>query len=93
MTMMQRANHKIHKHELGSFSINGKRFVVNMQPGVPRNACIEETVDGNLRCWASHTGLDRRAADFVRANATFNPARNHFTWNDGVRVRETYRGG
>ena len=83
---------RIHKHELGSFTHRGKRFVVNLRPGVPRNACIEEFRKGGLRCWASHTWLDDKAADFVRTNATFNLDKNSFVWKNGVRVRETRRG-
>lgn len=81
---------RIRKHELGSFTLGGKRFVVNLRPGVPRNACIEE-FDGSLRCWASHKWLDDRAAEFVLKNAT--PTDNNaFIWNKGVRVKETRRG-
>lgn len=85
-------DNRVHKHELGSFTIHGKRFVVNLRPGVPRNACIEEFRNGGLRCWASHNWLDDRAAAFVRENAAFNAEQNHFVWNEGVKVRETRRG-
>lgn len=92
MRKRRQPDHRIHKYELGSFTMNGKRFVVNLRPGVPRNACIEEFRNGGLRCWASHNWLDDEAAEFVRANATFNQESNHFVWNDGVKVRETKRG-
>lgn len=82
---------RIRKHELGSFTHNGKRFVVNLRPGVPRNACIEVFRNGALRCWASHTWLDDEAAQFVRDNSI--PTRNNaFVWNEGVKVKETKRG-
>ncbi len=83
---------RIHKHELGSLNLGKKRFVVNLRPGVPRNACIEKHRGDRLRCWASHTWLDSRAAAFIRANATYRPKNNAFVWNDGVKVRETRRG-
>ena len=85
---------RIHKDELGSFTPGNKnsRFVVNLRQGAPRNACIEESRDGPLRCWATHTWLDDEAAEFVRANATFNESQNSFSWNDGIRVQETQRG-
>ena len=87
-------DNRIHRHELGSFTptVGGRRFVVNLRPGVPRNACIEEFREGSLRCWASHTWLDDKSADFVRANATYNPDNNSFVWNEGVKVQETRRG-
>ena len=85
-------DHRIRTHELGSFTSGGTKFVVNLRPGVPRNACIEEFRDGTLRCWASHTWLDDKAADFVRENATYREEQNSFVWNDGVKVRETQRG-
>ncbi len=87
-------DNRIHKHELGSFTPGGvgRRFVVNLRQGVPRNACVEEFRDGTLRCWASHTWLDDDAADYVRDNASFDAEKNSFTWNEGVKVRETRRG-
>lgn len=85
-------DHRIHKHELGSFTSGTTKFVVNLRPGVPRNACIEEFRDGTLRCWASHTWLDDEAATFVRDNSTFRPEQNSFVWNAGMKVRETQRG-
>ena len=87
-------DNRIHKHELGSFTpkVGGKRFVVNLRQGVPRNALVEEFRNGALRCWASHTWLDNSAADYVRSNATFSSKNNSFIWNEGVRVRETRRG-
>jgi hypothetical protein len=87
-------DNRIHKHELGSFTPKpGKtRFVVNLRPGVPRNACVEEFREGALRCWASHTWLDETAAEYVRNNATFNVDQNSFVWNAGVKVQETRRG-
>ncbi|MBD3426386.1 MAG: hypothetical protein GF409_04035 [Candidatus Omnitrophica bacterium] len=81
---------RIKRDELGSFTMNGKRFVVNLRPGVPRNACIEE-FRGDLRCWASHTWLTDEAAAFVRNNAT-QTENNAFVWLDKVRVREVHRG-
>jgi len=81
---------RIRVRDLGSFTINGKRYVVNLRPGVPRNACIEE-YDGGLRCWASRTWLDDEAAAFVRDNS--EPAsHNKFIWNKGIRVREVRKG-
>ena len=88
--MKAQPDRRIKRHELGSFTRNGKRFVVNIQPGVPRNACIEE-FDGYLRCWACYEPLDDDAAQFVRENATFTD-NNAFVWNDGVEVPETQRG-
>lgn len=85
-------DYRIHKHELGSFTCRGTKFVVNLRPGVPRNACIEKFRDGTLRCWASHTHLDDEAAEFVRENSTFRSEQNSFVWNEGVKVRETQRG-
>ena len=92
MRRRRQPDNRIHKHELGSFTLNGKRFVVNLKPGVPRNACIEEFRNGALRCWASYQWLDDEAAEYVSANATYNAENNHFVWNDGVKVRETKRG-
>jgi hypothetical protein len=88
--MQPQPDPRIHKNDLASFTSNGKRFVVNGSPGVPRNACIEE-VGGRLRCWASHVWLDDAAAAFVRANAA--PTENDsFVWNDGVKVWEVRKG-
>lgn len=84
-------NDRIRRHELGSFTVNGKRFVVNLRPGVPRNACIEESRNGSLRCWASHKLLDREAVQFIRENAVWTE-NNAFVWKDGIKVRETKRG-
>jgi len=84
---------RIHKFELGSFTCNEKRFVVNLRQGVTRSACIEE-FRGKLRCWESHDWLDSKAADYVRANATHGVADgglNHFVWNDDVKVKETWK--
>jgi hypothetical protein len=85
---------RIHKRDLGSFTPDkgDVRFVINLRPGVPKNACIEQFRDGTLRCWASHTWLDDDAAEFVRDNTTFDSDRNSFTWNEGVKVQETRRG-
>jgi len=85
---------RIHVKNLGSFTPDGKgkRFVINLKQGVPRNACIEKDRDGVLRCWASHSWLDEEAAAYVRENATFNPEGNSFCWNEGVRVQETRKG-
>ena len=83
---------RIRKHELASWTHGGKRFVVNLRPGVPRNACVEEFREGSLRCWASRTWLDDDATEFVRANST-QTENNSFVWNEGVRVRESRRGG
>lgn len=81
---------RIKRHELGSFTLGGKKFVVNLRPGVPRNACIEE-FRGALRCWASHTWLNDEAAAFVRENAVLTE-QNAFVWKPGVRVREVWKG-
>lgn len=83
-------DNRIRKYELGSFTMNGKRFVVNLRPGVPRNACIEQFGDA-LRCWASHRWLDDEAADFVRENSV-QTENNAFVWKEGVRVKEVRRG-
>lgn len=83
-------DNRIRASELGSLSLNGKRFVVNLRPGVPRNACIEE-VNGLLRCWASHRWLDDEAAAFVRENSV-KTENNAFVWKEGVRVQEIQRG-
>ena len=82
---------RIRKENLGAFFIKGKRYVVNANPGVPRNACVEE-FDGALRCWASHQWLDDSAADFIRQNATYLPDNNAFIWKVGVRVPEVRKG-
>lgn len=88
--MRRQPDHRIHMRDLGVLDLNGKRFVINLRPGVPFNACIEE-FKGSLRCWASHNWLDDEAAAFVRNNAT--PTDNNaFVWNEGVRVKETRRG-
>lgn len=88
--MKPQPDSRIRKYELGSFTLEGKKFVVNLRPGVPRNACIEE-FDGGLRCWASHTWLDNDAAAFVRENSV--PTKNNaFVWKPGVRVREVWKG-
>lgn len=82
---------RIHKRDLASFIIGGKRFVVNGRPGVPRNACVEE-FDGALRCWASHQWLDDEAAAYVKAHATYLPENNAFAWKPGVRILEVRKG-
>jgi len=63
--------------------LNGQRFVINLRPGVPFNACIEE-VDGCLRCWASYHPLTPEAADMVARHATQTET-GAFTWNDEVK--------
>ena len=84
-------DNRIQKRDLGSFTVKGTRLVVNLQPGVPRNACIEE-VDGVLRCWASREPLDQEAADYVRENAIYRPENNTFVWKDGVMAWEVRKG-
>lgn len=76
-------DNRIRLGDLGMMILNGKRFVVNLRPGVPFNACIEE-FDGNLRCWASHEWLDTRAAMIVDRLATKTKT-GTFVWNDDVR--------
>lgn len=90
MANPRQPDNRIHKHELGSFTCNGQRFVVNLRRGVPRNACVEE-FRGKLRCWASRTWLDGQAARFVRQNAEFLEGNNAFVWKDGVSVKETWK--
>lgn len=77
---------RIKIRDLGVFSHNGQRFVINNRPGVPRNACIEEA-NGYLRCWASHEPLAPEAAEFIRRHADFDPKFNRFTWKDGFYLR------
>lgn len=82
---------RIGKRDLGAWFHDGKRYVVNARPGVPRNACVEQ-FDSALRCWASHQWLDDEAANYVRANATYSPEQNAFLWKVGVRVPEIRKG-
>ena len=70
--------------DLGMLVLDGKRFVVNLSPGVPFNACIEE-VDESLRCWASHRWLDDEAALFVYAAAQKNDS-GAFVWDEDVKA-------
>lgn len=84
--MYAQPDNRIGIRDLGHFFFNGKKYVVNRRPGVPRNACIEE-FEGKLRCWASKIWLTDDAAKVVRENATFNEKQNHFTWNDRNRPR------
>lgn len=74
---------RIHSGNLGMVILNGKRFVINLRPGLPFNACIEE-IDGALRCWASHRWLDSRAAMIVDGYATKTDG-GSFVWNDDVK--------
>ncbi len=76
-------DNRIHPENLGMMFLNGKRFVINLRPGVPFNACIEE-FDGSLRCWASHNWLDQRAATVVDGYATPGES-GSFLWNDDVK--------
>ncbi len=80
-----RTDSRIHPRDLGMVTISGKRYVINLRPGVPFNACIEEH-GGALRCWASHNYLDRRATSIVEGFST--------TSLDGAHVwdREVKRG-
>lgn len=89
--MQMQPDNRIGVWDLGYYIINGRRYVVNRRPGVPRNAVIEE-VDGNLRCWASRIWLTDEAAQFVRQFATHEPNNNSFIWNQGVRVEEVRKG-
>lgn len=88
--MSNQPDNRIHKYELGAFTKNGKRFVVNLRPGVPYNAVIEEHDGGTLRCWASHRFLDEEAASFVKNNAT-KTDKNAFIWKKGMRPKEKRR--
>jgi len=76
-------DNRVHPENLGMMILNGQRFVINLRPGVPFNACVEE-FDGSLRCWASHNWLDNRAAIVVDgyANKTESGA---FIWKDEVK--------
>ncbi len=76
-------DNRIHPENLGMVILNGKRFVINLQPGVPFNACIEEFKD-SLRCWASHSWLDNRATTMVDGHAAKSD-NGSFTWNDDVK--------
>lgn len=82
---------RIRRRDLAALFVDGKRFVVNGRPGVPRNACVEQ-FDGGLRCWASRQWLDDDAANYVRNNAKYLPDSNSFVWNIGVRVWEVRKG-
>ena len=75
-------DNRIHFENLGMVTLGGKRFVVNLGPGVPFNACIEN-FKGSLRCWASHRWLDSRAADLVDHFATETDG-NAYIWRDEV---------
>jgi len=76
-------DNRIHPENLGMMILGDKRFVINLRPGVPFNACIEE-FDGSLRCWASHNWLDNRAAMVVDGYATKTEG-GSFTWNNNVK--------
>ena len=76
-------DNRVHPENLGMMVLNGQRFVINLRPGVPFNACIEE-FDGALRCWASHNWLDNRAAMVVDGYATKTDT-GAFVWNDDVK--------
>ncbi len=76
-------DNRIHPENLGMMFLNGKRFVINLRPGVPFNACIEEFQD-SLRCWASHHWLDNRAAGVIEGYAALSEG-GSFTWNDDVK--------
>ena len=77
-------DNRIHPGNLGMMILNGRRFVINLRPGVPINACIEEDRNGSLHCWASHKWLDNRAATIVDGHATKTET-GAFTWNDEVK--------
>ena len=79
---------RIQPRDLGMMALNGQRFVINLRPGVPFNACIEE-FDGSLRCWASYKQLTQEAADLVARHATQTKS-GAFLWNDDVR-RDRFR--
>jgi hypothetical protein len=81
---------EIEIRDLGYLYLEGKRFVVNTRPGLPRNACVEEE-GGQLRCWASRSPLTAEAESFVRDNAS-PTGHGTFVWNEGVRVREVRKG-
>ena len=79
---------RIQPHDLGMMVLNDQRFVVNLRPGVPFNACIEE-FDGYLRCWASYRVLTQAAADLVSQHAAQTKS-GAFVWTDEVR-RDKFR--
>lgn len=81
--MRRQPDDRIHPDNLGMMILDGKRFVVNLRPGVPFNACIEQ-YDGSLRCWASHNWLDNRAAGVVDGHATQTEG-NAFVWKENIR--------
>lgn len=88
-------DNRVHKHELGMLILgDGKRLVVNLRPGVPFNAVVEQFRNGSLRCWASHAFLDDRAASVVRYNAE-EASSNSFVWKDNVKqgTRACVKGG
>ncbi len=95
MTVRNRQpDERIHPGNLGMMIMGDKRFVVNLRPGVPFNACVEEFRNGGLRCWASYAWLNDRAAGLVKRHAT-KTEKGAFTWNEGVRRgrRFTIKGG
>ena len=76
-------DNRIHPDNLGMMILNDQRFVINLRPGVPFNACVEEFA-GGLRCWASHNWLDNRAAAVVDGFATATEG-GSFVWKDEVK--------
>ena len=83
MRNRRQPDNRVHPENLGMMILNGKRFVINLRPGVPFNACIEEFKD-SLRCWASYNWLDNRAAMIVDGYATKTET-GAFTWNEDVK--------
>jgi hypothetical protein len=73
---------RVNPTNLGMMTLNGNRFVINLRPGVPWNACVEE-FRNKLRCWASHAWLDQEAADVVDEYAT-KTENGNFVWNDNI---------
>lgn len=77
-------DNRIHPGNLGMVTLGNRRFVINLRSGVPFNACIEESSQGALRCWASHNWLDDRAATIVGRYANETP-KGSFIWKDEVK--------
>lgn len=86
--MQAQPDNRIQVQDLGTFWLNGTRYMVHARPGCPRNATIE-IFQGYLRCWACKKPLSEEAANFARDKALprDNPGvekdEDVFVWKNG----------
>ncbi len=82
MTSVEQPDPRISLEGLGTFPLDGKRYVSHAQSGCPRNACIEYfKADNHLRCGFCFKPLTHEAAIHVLTTSKMTEA-NDFVWTE-----------